>query len=187
MRIENDYINNNYKEQRSKLGNFFYRVTAKSATFLMRHMWLYYLLNYTWGLLATVFGWVVLVFIKLFLNKHVVDYRKFGPCYYIMLFNNWGGLELGINFILANNMGDYWTLHTKCHELGHTFQNAIFGPLAIFMIYLPSAIRYWYQEFRSRKAKLNKAYDSIWFEESATDIGTKYYIEVLKGDISKYC
>lgn len=179
MRIEDDYKTNNYDKKRSNIGNFLYKITNRAANFLMNHIWLYYVLNYTWGLITVIVGWLVIGFLHLFFRKKIKDDGKFGPCHYVMIFYNWGGLELGVNFILADEMGDYWTKHTKCHEMGHTFQNAIYGPLAIFIIYLPSSIRYWYQEFRSKNGKSNKEYDSIWFEESATDIGTKYHNEFL--------
>ena len=148
-----------YQEQRTKYGRFMFNVMLKGSRFLMKHMWLYYLLNYTWGIIMTLIGWIVLGFVRVFLRKKVVEHGKFGPCHYIMLFDNWGGLELGTNFLLANNMGKEWTLHTKQHETGHTFQNALLGPLAIFLIFIPSAIRYWLTTF----GKINSPYDLIWF------------------------
>lgn len=161
-----------YSDQRTKIGNWFYNVTDKCADFLMRHMWLYYILNYTWGIIMTVIGWIVIGFVKLFLNKHITETDKFGPCLYHMLFDNWGGIELGVNFLIADRMGADWTLHTKCHECGHTFQNAIWGPLCIFISFLPSAIRYW---VRRISKKSDTPYDLAWFEQSATFIGGKYY------------
>ena len=177
MRVEDDYQTNNYELERTNIGNFFYKILNKVSAFLMKHMWLYYVLNYTWGIILTIVGWIVLGFLHLFFRKKIVDSNKFGPAHYVMIFHNWGGLELGCNFILAENMGDYWTFHTKCHEMGHTFQNAILGPFMIFLVSIPSAIRYWYQRIRTKKDKFNKPYDAAWFEESATDIGTKYYAE----------
>ena len=86
------------------------------------------------------------------------------------------GLDLGTNFFLADNMGRDWTLHTKQHETGHTFQNALLGPLAIFLIFIPSAIRYWLDVF----GKLNSPYDLIWFEGNASTVGEEYYNNYLK-------
>lgn len=165
-----------YQEQRTKYGKFMFNVMLKGSRFLMKHMWLYYLLNYTWGIIMTLIGWIVLGFVRLFLRKKVVDHGRFGPCHYAMLFNNWGGLELGTNFLLADNMGKAWTLHTKQHETGHTFQNALLGPLAIFLIFIPSAIRYWLTTF----GKINSPYDLIWFEGSASTIGEEYYNNYLR-------
>ena len=164
-----------YQKQRTKYGKFMFNVMLKGSKFLMQHMWLYYLLNYTWGIIMTLIGWIVLGFVRVFLRKKVVEHGKFGPCHYIMLFDNWGGLELGTNFLLADNMGKAWTLHTKQHETGHTFQNALLGPLAIFLIFIPSAIRYWLTKF----GKIDSPYDLIWFEGSASTIGEEYYNNYL--------
>ena len=174
-----DYKTNNYKDKRTKLGNFFYSFIYKASHFLMKHLWLYYLLNYTWGIIMTLVGWVVVFFSTVILNKNV---SKWGPSHYIVLGNNWGGLELGTCFIVSDGMGDSWTLHTKCHEMGHSFQNAILGPFMIFLVSIPSATRYWVQII-NRKLKhpeRNKDYDCFWAEESATDVGTRYYEEFAK-------
>lgn len=164
-----------YQEQRTKYGKFMFNVMLKGSRFLMKHMWLYHLLNYTWGIIMTLIGWIVLGFVRVFLRKKVVEHGKFGPCHYIMLFDNWGGLELGTNFLLADKMGKEWTLHTKQHETGHTFQNALLGPLAIFLIFIPSAIRYWLTTF----GKIDSPYDLIWFEGNASTIGEEYYNNYL--------
>ena len=131
----------------------------------------------------TIVGWIALGFIKLFLRKNISEFDKFGLCYYVKFGNRWGGLSLGTNFFVADNMGDEWTLHTKCHELGHTFQNAIWGPLAIFLIYIPSYIRYWKFRSNNKKNKPNPDYDLFWAEGNATTIGEKYYYK--KGEIKK--
>lgn len=169
----------NYQDTRTKYGKFMFNITLRCSKTLMKHMWLYYVLNYTWGLLTTLIGWIALGFVRLFLRKKVVDHGSFGPCKYVMFGNNWGGLSLGTNFFLADNMGESWTLHTKQHEMGHTFQNAIWGPLAIFLIFLPSAGRYWYQRIRKNKGKPTKDYDAIWFEGNASTIGEIYYNDYL--------
>lgn len=167
----------NYQDQRTKIGRFLFNLTLKTSKFLMKHMWLYYILNYTWGIITTLLGWIVIGFIHIFLRKKIIESGKFGPCHYVIVGNNWGGLELGVNFLVADNMGSSWTQHTKEHESGHTFQNAIFGVFAIFLIYLPSAIRYWYQRLIKGS---HKAYDSIWFEGSASTVGNYYYNNYLK-------
>ena len=165
-----------YQARRTKYGRFMFNITLKASRFLMKHMWLYYLLNYTWGILTTIGGWLVIGFIKIFFRKKIIELGKHGPCHYLILGNNWGGLELGTNFLVAGGMGDYWTQHTKEHESGHTFQNAIWGPLAIFLIFIPSCIRYWMDV----KGKLKSEYDAIWFEGNATTIGHEYYENYLK-------
>ena len=71
-------------------------------------------------------------------------------------------------------MGEEWTEHTTMHEIGHTFQNAVLGPLYPFLVLIPSAIRYWMFGSRTRHGKPNPPYDGIWFEAAATDVGTEY-------------
>lgn len=157
-----------YQSERTKLGRFMYSLTIKGSKWLSKHMWLWYLLNLTWGIVYTLIGGFIALFLKLFFKAKFEKYQK---VYCAMFGDNWGGLE-GVFFIfVALNMGENWTEHTKKHEYGHSFQNAIFGVFNIFLTLIPSAIRYWYQRIRIKKGKSNKPYDLIWFEGSATDIG----------------
>lgn len=165
----------NFQEKRTILGKIMYNITMTIGKWLTRHMWVYHILSYTWGLLTTIIGWLCYGFVKLFLRKKLQEEGKFGPSHYLLFGNNWGGLEMGTNFFVAGNMSKEWTLHTKCHEVGHNIQNAIWGPFNILISFIPSVIRYWYQRIRRRKGKEVKAYDLIWFEGSATDLGEYYY------------
>lgn len=158
----------NYQSQRTKFGRFMYSLTMKWSKWLSKHMWLWYVLNLTWGLIYTLIGAFIALFVKLFFK---VKFEKYQRVYCATFGDNWGGLE-GVFFIfVALNMGDDYTEHTKRHEYGHSFQNALFGPLNIFLTLIPSCTRYWYQTIRSKKGKSNKPYDLAWFEESATDTG----------------
>ena len=162
--------------KRTKLGQSFYNFTMKVSKFLGKHLWLYYILNYTWGIIMTLIGWIVILFCAIFLNSKI---QKHGPAYYVMIGDNWGGLELGKSFLVADNMGDSWTKHTKNHELGHTFQNAIYGPFVIFLVAIPSMCRYWYDRLEKKHASERGSnwYDSAWFEGSATDMGNWFIKE----------
>lgn len=66
------------------------------------------------------------------------------------------------------------------HELGHTYQNCVLGPFFIFLVAIPSACRYWYKVIAQKHGKKFEStwYDSIWFEGSATEIGT-YIVDVF--------
>lgn len=161
---------------RTKIGQFMYNFTDKVCKKIMKHKWLIYLLNYTWGILTTIAGWVMYGFCLLFLRKHIGEKGKFMHCHYLTIFDRWGGLEMGINFFTDKTP----SLHTQCHECGHTIQNALYGPLFIFLIAIPSAIRYWYRELYTRKHKQDPnfylpSYNLIWFEGSASDLGTYYH------------
>lgn len=156
---------------RTKIGQFMYNITNAGGLFFAHHKVLYYISSYTWGLLLTLVGWGMFVFSRLLLRKKIVEKGKFFTAHYAILGDNWGGVSIGSNFLVADNMGEAYTLHTKCHELGHTYQNALWGPFTIFLVALPSAIRYWYQNIRAMKNKPNKPYDLVFFEGSATYIG----------------
>lgn len=90
---------------------------------------------------------------------------------------NWGGLSLGCFAFCGDysKTNDYWFQHTRRHEFGHSIQNAILGPFFIFIVALPSAIRYHYKNYRTKLGKVYSVdwYDSIWFEGTATKYGTK--------------
>lgn len=87
-------------------------------------------------------------------------------CQYFEIGQGWGGLSLGWFFICCKNSSD----SLKCHEVGHTLQNANIGGWHMLALSLGSAARYWYREIFGAKTP----YDSWWFEGQATELGTKY-------------
>lgn len=156
---------------RTKFGEFMHKITVKSGLFVAHKKWLFYILAYTWALPITIAGWVILAFVRVFLKKKVVEKGQFFTAKYVIFGNHWGGLECGTNFLLADGMGKDYTLHCKCHELGHTYQAAVWGIFVLFFFYLPSVCRYWYQVIRDKKKLPNTPYDLIYFESSASEIG----------------
>lgn len=124
---------------------------------------LYYFLNLTWGLLLTLAGALVALFL-LIIGKHP---KRHGGCLYFNIGKNWGGVSMGLFFFTDNS--DFTSI--KNHEYGHSLQNAILGPFMIFVVAIPSVIRYWIHTFRDKKGKPNPPYDAIWFEGQATKWG----------------
>jgi len=171
-----------YKQ--TKLGKFLYNITNKAGLFLAHHKVLFYILSYTWGILSTLGGWAIFLFVLIFKRKSIVEKGKFFTARYIIFGNNWGGLECGTTFLVAGNMSKNYTIHSKCHELGHTYQAAVWGPFVLFLFYFPSVIRYWYQ----RLSKHNKPvpYDCIYFEKSASYIGETLLTEKTGKDYYYY-
>ena len=54
-------------------------------------------------------------------------------------------------------------------------QNIIWGPLMLFVISIPSLIRFWYIRYLYKKCKSNiPDYYSIWFEEQASRWGKEH-------------
>jgi hypothetical protein len=133
----------------------------------MRNKTLFYVLSWTWGIIMTFIG--AIVALALIITGHKP--KKWGYCYYFEVGQGWGGVELGMFFLTNKNA----SRHIRNHELGHGLQNCEWGPLMPFVICIPSAIRYWYREIRSRKGLKNKTkYDDIWFEGDATKRGNEF-------------
>lgn len=155
----------------NKLAWLFYNYVLKGSKFLFKHRFLYYLLLFTNGIFMTIIG-LLISFILLLCRREPIKYYWI---YYFKLFKYWGGVSLGLMFIKDKQSKlEYIGLH----EFGHTFQNALLGPLFIFIVGLPSFIRYTYQNHCYKKGKSYKDYNAIWFEGSATKIGyefKKYY------------
>lgn len=107
---------------------------------------LFYIASFTWGIIMTLIG--CFAFLGLLISGHKP--HKFHDRVYFQVGKNWGGVELGCFFITDTNT----TLHIKQHESGHGFQNCWLGPLMPFVVCLPSAIRYWLREFKTKKGKV---------------------------------
>ena len=130
---------------------------------------IFYLLTLTWGLPFTLFGILAAIFLK------ILGYtaKKHGYCYYFELGESWGGVNLGLFFIV--NKGS--TVAIRNHEHGHAVQNCYLGPFMIFIVALPSLIRSRYRVYLTEKKRVNARtlppYDSIWFEGQATRRGNE--------------
>jgi len=160
---------------------------------IVNNKFLYYLLNFTWGLPLTLLGLIVTLLLLPF-----GTFRKFGHIYYIDVskFNlgNWG-FAMGTTFVTSWKLSDDFRISNlttpahlqktldsmtsvnlmRRHEFGHTVQNAMFGPFMIFLVAIPSVIRYWYRLYRQKKKmRLKGSYDSVWYEGSASTIGGYY-------------
>lgn len=159
-----------YYEKRSTIGKFMYDVLYVASKTLIKHRWLYWLLNFTWGILTTFCG-LLISLVMLCIGKKP---ERWCSIWYFEIFKSWGGMEMGTMFLRDTTSSD----SINIHEYGHTFQNAILGPLFIFIVAIPSAVRYWY---RKLSKKTQSAYDAIWFEGSATKIGaTASYYDIYQ-------
>ena len=132
---------------------------------------LFYILSFTWGALCSVSGLVVILAAALCGGKLKTYHGRL----YCVIGNNWGGFELGC-FFLCSKASDHEGSTTRAHECGHGLQNCLWGPLMLFVITIPSAIRYWYREFKYHRKGLvpPTMYDDIWFEGQATRWGQTY-------------
>lgn len=152
----------------NKVAQFLFNLCYKGARFLNKYKFFYYFLIFTWGLPMTIIG----LFASVILLSAGINPIKYNMMYYFKAGKYWGGISLGITFIRDTTSNGT----IEPHEYGHTFQNAILGPFFIFLVAIPSFIRYYYQRYSKRPKKV---YDAIWFEHSATFIGD----EIKKGII----
>lgn len=160
-------IESKYKDRRSSLGNMMYALLCRTGIFLEHHRWLYWLLNLTWGILMTLCGCIISLAMLCIGKKP----QRWSSVWHFKIGKSWGGMSVGTMFL--RDESSYESVNS--HELGHSFQNAILGPFFIFIVAIPSAIRYWQQEIRRKKGKSNKPYDLMWFEENATNVGKHVY------------
>ena len=128
----------------------------------MKRNILIWLLSATWGIIMTLIGAVV----GLFLYWRAYIPTRYGPSWVFVVGENWGGISLGPVVLISRTA----RIRTIYHEVGHTIQNALFGPFFPLIVGIPSAIRYWYREWKTPTT----SYDSIWFEGQATAWGIKY-------------
>lgn len=146
----------------TKVGTFLFYLCARWTEFLVNHRWLYYILACTWGIVMTIVGLLVsgvIAIAKIFLKDKII----FAPYHWVYSISTgpkyWGGLEFGLCFLRDRSSSG----SIDAHEFGHTFQNILFGPLFIFLVWIPSACWFWSQS--------TKPYDSMWFEDAATQCG----------------
>ena len=143
---------------------------------------IFYFLTFTWGLPFTVLGLIAAFALRIRGYKP----KKHGYCYYFEVGKGWGGINLGLFFIV--NEGS--TAAIRSHEHGHAVQSCYLGPLMLIIVALPSLIRSRYRVYLTEKkgvdARTLPPYDSIWFEGQATRLGREIveYIEKSKNPAS---
>ena len=154
------------------------RLTMYLGKLICRNKFLYYLLNYTWGLVYTIMGYLLMLLL--------IPFGKIKRSFYSNLcfeFYGWFplkgfGFSLGTVFFTTKDPAGYLVIH----EFGHTIQNAIFGPLTLFVVTIPSMLRFWYRRIYERVTKsfYKPPYESIWFEGTASELG---YIFIFGIDV----
>lgn len=131
----------------------------------------FYLIQFSWGLLSNIVGLVLALWMLITGHKP----HRCGPYIYFVALELPGSIEGGV-FYIANTVNAY----THLHEMGHGLQNMVWGPLMLFVISIPSAIRFWYRTWYwehkfPTTGKTLPSYDSIWFEGQATTWGIKMW------------
>ena len=134
---------------------------------------LFYVLSLTWGALLSIPGLIIIAVLAIQGKVHCYHGRLYG-----IIGDNWGGFNLGCVFLVSRVAArdTSYGNHTRAHESGHGLQNMILGPFMLFIITIPSVIRYWYRNwmFKHNADKPLPSYDAIWFEGQASALGVKY-------------
>ena len=121
----------------------------------------FYILNFTWGIIMNIFG-LVGAGAMLVLGRKP---EKHAGSIVFRTGHYWGGVSLGVFTFVCEDADT----HTLNHEFGHAIQNALFGPLFIILVAIHSFTRY--QLIAHNVIKV-KNYDDAWFEGQATEWGT---------------
>lgn len=137
------------------------------------HDWAFYILSWTWGFLESFIGILILIpflvtgKVKRFCNRlYGVFPKSFG--------SGWG-FSLGCVFFTSHDCDKVFDL--MAHECGHGLQNILWGPLKLFIVSIPSVIRFWYRDYIQKKYEKAGTtykptdYDAIWFEHQASQWG----------------
>lgn len=120
-----------------------------------------WILSLTWGLPMTLLG----ILTAIVLHNYFKGIKN--GCLHYELGDSWGGFSLGPIMVTCSNSIEYITTH----EFGHSIQNCIYGPFMIFLVSLPSVIRYHYRNLTHKGAT---GYSDIWFEKQADIFGEKF-------------
>lgn len=130
----------------------------------------FYLIQFTWGLLHNIVGLVLAIWMLVTGHKP----HRCGPYFYFVDENLPGSIDGGIVFITSSPAN----ASVNLHEMGHGLQNMCWGPLMLFVVCIPSCVRFWLREWYWKykypiTGKALPDYDAIWFEGQATKWGTK--------------
>lgn len=130
----------------------------------MKHL-IYYILNFTWGIIMNIIGGIGALAMLALGHKPI----RHGGSICFRFGRGWGGVSLGIFTFVSTTCDD----STLDHEFGHSLQNALYGPFFIFLVAIPSFIRCQIYNSYTAKGIPMGDYDAIWFEKQATEWGTK--------------
>lgn len=139
---------------------------------------LFYLVQWTWGLPVNLVGFLIFLFFKIRGCKH----EKFQYAWITYVPWNAGGLSMGLFiFMKADHPNKIWTYNTRIHEYGHTWQCLLLGVFYYPVIALPSAI--WCNHFEGYRRRNNVSYYVFYPEKWANYFGQKF--SKMKMDLVK--
>ena len=130
----------------------------------LTNKYIFYLLQWTWGIIANLIGLIVFLFMLCF--KCSMFYYH-NSIYLEHKLKIHGHFSLGCFCFITTN----YNIDSLNHESGHSLQNAVYG-IFYLVIALMSALR-----FLIKYQILNKNtsdYYNVWYEKEASDWGGLY-------------
>lgn len=129
---------------------------------------LYYILQWTWGIIQNVVGFCV--FVANIRRRHF----RYGGAVVTIWKSRRGSMGLGMFiFISENAMTDERREFTLMHEYGHTLQSCILGPLFLLFIGAPSLIWAGVPVFRRFRERRGVSYYCFYPERWANFLGER--------------
>lgn len=132
--------------------------------------YLYYLLQWTWGLPQNLAGAVLWLFFHK--NAHFSFYHA-----KVIRVNSIFSTSLGMFLFLGNGGTTYPEALEQAilaHEYGHSFQSLLFGPLYFLVVGIPSVIWARLPGFVRRRQLTGRSYYTVWPEKQANHLGKKH-------------
>ena len=131
---------------------------------------LFYLVQWTWGLTVNLAGGIAFLICSKIKGYR---YQRFGYAYIVYVPWKGGGLSLGLFiFMKDQHSNKKWTYNTRIHEYGHTWQCLLLGPLYWIVIAIHSFI--WCNCFAKYREKNNVSYYKLYCESWANSWGEKF-------------
>ncbi len=131
---------------------------------------LFYLIQFTWGLPQNILGLLIML-INIKCRKEM--FRNSLLTYW----NVRGGMSLGMFIFLNDDSEDKRMEFYKLHEYGHSIQSLILGPLYLFIIGIPSFLWANNRFLVKRRRNTGKSYYSFYTERWANRIFEHYIKE----------
>lgn len=104
---------------------------------------LYYFVQFTWGLIENIIGFIVFLF---FISKPHSMYKN---SFRTSLGDRYSGsFSIGNFIFIAEDLPCSYDNYTLRHEYGHCKQNLFYGPLSLFIFKIPSVIHFWVCNFK---------------------------------------
>ena len=137
---------------------------------VLENKYVYYLLQFTWGLLPNLTGFFTLLFYR----GRRAERRKFRNAF-VFRWKRRESMATGCLIFLGEGtaMPGPWQERILTHEYGHTIQSIILGPLFLFFIAIPSSVWCRSERLKKYRERTGTSYYSLYTEAWADSLGER--------------